>query len=71
MEHKHEYELTYRDGTGAVLTYTFNDEIDINELKDRLEYFLLGCSWSPKLLRKLFGRNLGCDRVPFKEEDDG
>lgn len=63
MEHKCEYELIYRDGTGAELKYTFPDDVDIHELKNRLEYFLLGCSWGPEVLNKMFRDGLGNDRV--------
>lgn len=53
-----EYELIYRDGRGGVLKYSFPDDIDLNELKERLEYFLLASSWCPETIQKLFGDKL-------------
>lgn len=58
VKHSMEYELIYRDGRGGTLRYSFPDDIDLNELKERLEYFLLASSWCPETIQKLFGDKL-------------
>lgn len=68
---EHYYELKYHDGRGAELVYKFDDEVDLDELKDRLEYFLLGCSWSPNLVNKLLNQNLGGTKPPCFEDLNG
>lgn len=60
---EHGYELKYKNGVGGELIYKFSDDIDIHSLKDNLEYFLLGCSWTPRLVKQLFNAELGNDAV--------
>lgn len=34
---------------------TFNAEITLDTLQEKLEYFLLACSWTPEQIDSLFG----------------
>lgn len=52
---EYSYELKYKDGKGGELSYKFPADIEVRELKKKLENFLLGCTWTQYTLDKLFG----------------
>lgn len=55
---EYSYELKYNDGQGGVLSYKFPADIDVTRLKHHIESFLLGATWQPETLNKLFGGEL-------------
>lgn len=55
---EYSYELKYNDGQGGVLSYKFPADIDVTQLKHHIESFLLGATWQPETLNKLFGGEL-------------
>lgn len=50
----YKYTLKYEvDETETVVT--FPGDVDIEQIRNNLKYFLLGCSWMPKQVDEILG----------------